>query len=293
MMKILLLTLTFLMISCASKPQSQEMDANHSMSESDESESRSPITTTGKSMPEKSTPTNSTAPTPVASKDNQKVATGSLLDDAIRSQSDEKIFKASTQVLLQNSSDPKALNALALYNYKKGRLQAAKYLLSKALQVQASSEIYNNLGVVHLALEENREALQAFRQAFNLNPQDGVTAANLGAIFVDQKDYNKAVVALETAYQKGFRDARVLNNYAIALTATGKGAQAQGIYDKALKDQSNNKELLLNDSILLIEVLKKYKEGSEVLNRLKFVGVTPEQKSRIKDLENKVKLGLQ
>ena len=107
----------------------------------------------------------------MASRDNQKVATGSLLDEAIRAQSDEKIFKASTQVLLQNSSDPKALNALALYNYKKGRLQAAKYLFSKALQVQASSEIYNNLGVVHLALEENREALQAFRQAFNLNPR--------------------------------------------------------------------------------------------------------------------------
>ncbi len=282
MKKLVLVAVTFVMICCASKPK----PANH-----DEDVATGDDSNVSEAAPSAEKPM-ATSTVSAVPKETQK-ATANLLDEAIRSQSDEKILKAATQALLQNSSDAKALNALALYNYKKGKLPTARYLLNKAVQLQPSAEIYNNLGVVHLALEENREALQAFRQAFSINPQDGVIAANLGAIFVDQRNYSKAVVALETAYQKGLRDFRVLNNYAIALTATGKGLQAQALYEKALKDQSNNKDLLFNQAVLLVEVLKKYKEGSEVLNRLKFVGGSPEQRSRIKDLENKVKIGLQ
>ncbi len=287
MIKLTICTIALIISSCSSSPKASNSNTEDSMVENvtqDESgDQRTPIST-GKSP---TTPEVSQVP-----KEIQK-ATANTLDEAIRSQSDEKILKATAQALLQNPSDVKALNALALFNYKKGRLVAAKYLLLKAIQVQGTSETYNNLGIVHLALNDKKEALLAFRQAFTLNPQDGVTAANLGAIFVAQKDFNKAIVALETAYQKGFRDFRVLNNYALALTATGKGSQAQAIYEKALKEQSNNKDILLNHAILLIEVLNKYKEGSEVLNRLKFVGGSSEQRSRIKDLEYKVKIGLQ
>ena len=287
MIKLTICTIALIISSCSSSPKASNSNTEDSMVENvtqDESgDSRTPISN-GKSP---TAPEASQVP-----KEIQK-ATANALDEAIRSQSDEKILKATAQALLQNPSDVKALNALALFNYKKGRLVAAKYLLLKAIQVQGTSETYNNLGIVHLALNDKREALLAFRQAFTLNPQDGVTAANLGAIFVAQKDFNKAIVALETAYQKGFRDFRVLNNYALALTATGKGSQAQAIYEKALKEQSNNKDILLNHAILLIEVLNKYKEGSEVLNRLKFVGGSSEQRSRIKDLEYKVKIGLQ
>lgn len=287
MKKLFIVGITFLLISCASQPKPVDHDEDVATGEGSNVISAAPAPISGKSIEAASSP-----PVAAVPKEVQK-ATANLLDEAIRSQSDEKIFKAATQALLQNSADPQALNALALSNYKKGKLATARYLLIKAVQVQPSAELYNNLGVVHSALEENREALQAFRQAFSLNPQDGVIAANLGAIFVDQKNYSKAVVALETAYHKGLRDFRVLNNYAIALTATGKGLQAQGLYERALKDQSNNKDILFNQAILLIEVLKKYKEGSEVLNRLKFVGGSSEQRSRIKDLENKVKIGLQ
>ncbi len=285
MKKLILLVVTLLMTSCASKPQPADRDED--------------VATGDESNASVTAPAREKAPSQMVAASGNNVpkeaqkATANLLDEAIRSQNDENIFKVATQALLQNSSDAKALNALALYNYKKARFSTARYLLIKAAQIQPSAEIYNNLGIIHLALEENREALQAFRQAFSLNSQDGVIAANLGAIFVDQRNYSKAVVALETAYQKGLRDFRVLNNYAIALTATGKGLQAQALYEKALKDQSNNKDILFNQAILLIEVLKKYKEGSDVLNRLKFVGGTSEQRSRIKDLENKVKIGLQ
>lgn len=220
-------------------------------------------------------------------------ATGSALDEALKSQNDERIYQSATAVLMQNPTDVKALNALAVYHYKKGQHSAAKYFLASALRYRETSEAFNNLGVVHLALSEKKEAIQAFRQALRINSQEGAAAANLGAIYVQAKNYNKAVVPLEMAYERGYRDVKTLNNYAIALTAQGKYAEAERHYEKALKDSSQNKEILLNYSILLIEHLKKYRDGLDVLNRLKFVGSGPGESSRVRDLENKAKSGLQ
>jgi Flp pilus assembly protein TadD len=229
-------------------------------------------------------------PVPV-SRDNapSQRATRNELDDAINSQNDEKIYSQASTLLLQNPQDPKALNALALYHYKKGRFNAAKYFLGKAIQAKESSELYNNLGVVHLAVNEKKEAILAFRQAMNLNPKGGAAGANLGAILAANRSYSNANVALQAAYDEGYRDARVLNNYAVALTAVGKGEEAQSLYEKALKEQSANKEIMLNYAILLIDHLKKNKEGLDVINRLKFVGPTSGQLARIKELENKAK----
>jgi Tfp pilus assembly protein PilF len=215
------------------------------------------------------------------------------LDEAIRSQADDRIYKQAALALLTNQQDTKAMNALALYHYKKGRFTTAKYFLEKALQIQQSSELYNNLGVVHLALGERKEGILALRQALNLNSGDGAAAANFGALLVANRSYSQGVAALETAYDQGYRDVRVLNNYAVALSGSGKASQAQSHYERALKEQPHNKEILLNYAGLLIESLKKPREGLDVLNRLKFVGPTQDQKTRIKDLENRAKLGLQ
>lgn len=230
--------------------------------------------------------------TPTTAAPPAKVAVDAL-DDAIKTQSDDKIYRQASILLMQNPQDVKALNALALYHYKKGRFTTAKYFFGKALQVKESSEIYNNLGVVHLALGERKEAVLAFRQALNLNSKDGAAAANLGSILIAADSAPKALSVLQTAHDQGYRDFRVLNNYAIALAAQGKGDQAEGLYEKAIKDQSQNRELLFNYAVLLIDNLKKPKEGLDILNRLKFVGPTQEQRSRIKDLENRAKLGLQ
>lgn len=220
-------------------------------------------------------------------------ATKTALDEAIRSQNDDQIYRQAALALLTNSQDVNALNALALYHYKKGRFTTAKYFLEKALQIKKSSELFNNLGVVHLALDETKEGILAFRQALNLNSEDGAAAANFGALLVTNRSFSQASAALETAFEQGYRDVRVLNNYAIALIGSGKASQAVPHYEKALKDQPHNKEVLLNYAILLIENLKKSREGLDVLNRLKFVGPTQDQKARIKDLENRAKLGLQ
>ena len=218
----------------------------------------------------------------------------SPLTEAIRQQNDEAIQKAASEILAQNSKDLTALNSLAMVYYKKGRLDAAEYLLGKAVAAHPdASEVYSNLGLVLLAKGERREAIRSFRKAIELNPNNAVAGANAGSLYIQDKDYNKAALSLEIAVKNGQRDLKVMNNYAIAMAATGKTKEAADIYERLLKDNPSNKDVMLNYSILMIEQMQKYREGLDLLNRLKFVGNSPESREIIKQLENRAKAGLQ
>jgi Flp pilus assembly protein TadD len=215
------------------------------------------------------------------------------LNEAIKAQSDDRIYTAATQILAQSPNDPRALNALAMYQYKKARFDLARYLLSKAIVASPRmAELHSNMGIVQLAQKENRDAVKSFRKALEISSEDPVAASNLGAIYVQEKDYSKALVVLEIAHKKGVRDFRVLNNYAIALTAAKKFDRAAEIYKTVLKDQSSNREVLYNYVVLLIDHMGKYQDGLEALGRLKFVGGPGDTRNRIIALENKAKAGL-
>lgn len=232
------------------------------------------------------------APPTTAAQAAAPISQGALVD-AIKSQNDEQIFRISGQLLTQNPNDVKAINAMAMYYFKKGKIDASKYLLNKAIAVNANAgEAYSNMGLIHLANNEPREAIKAFRKALDINSNDSIAAANAGSIYVAEKDYNKAVSVLSVAYNGGVRDAKTMNNYGVALTAVGKFDEANSIYQAAMKEQNNNRELLLNYAILLIDHMNKYKEGMDALNRLKFVGPPSESRNRIIALENKAKAGL-
>lgn len=229
-------------------------------------------------------------------KNEEKISNSqySSLTDAIKQQNDEAVQKSASEILTQNSKDLIALNALAMVYYKKGRFEAADYLLNKAIAAHPeSSEVYSNRGLVLLAQNERREAIRSFRKAIELNPNNAVAGANVGSLYIQDKDYNKAVLSLEIAVKNGQRDLKVMNNYAIALAATGKTKEASDIYERLIKDNPGQKDVMLNYSILMIEHMQKYREGLDLLNRLKFVGNSPESRQVIKELENKAKAGLQ
>lgn len=227
------------------------------------------------------------APVPVA------VSMYAVLNEAIKNQNDQAIQKSATEILTQNPKDTRALNAMGLVYYKKGRFDAAQFLFNRAIAANnTSSELYNNLGLVHLAKNERREALLAFRKALEVNSRDHIAAANVGSIYAQEKDYIKAAIALEIAFKKGTKDIKILNNYANALTATGRVKEASEIFEKILKENPTNREAMLNHAILLIENMQKNKEGLDLLNRLKFVGVPQESRDLIKSLENRAKAGL-
>ena len=208
------------------------------------------------------------------------------LNKAISANNDESIYRASIDILHQNANDLRALNALGMYHYRKGHYPAAEYFFKKANKVNPqSTEVLNNLGLLALSQGERREATGYFRKALAVDPQNSIAAANIGSIYVEDKDYTKAQVALEIAYKKLSRDFKIMNNYAVVLTANGKYEKAKEIYREVLRGNETQKEVLFNYSILLIDHLKQYSEGMDIINKLKFHGMTAEMKSKVAAME--------
>ncbi|WP_413558447.1 tetratricopeptide repeat protein [Bdellovibrio sp. HCB209] len=281
MKKYLLLTLLFL-AACSSKPtQSSDDLGMEGVTDAPTVQEDAPAREAKRDEPEE------VKPAPIASSQY------SNLNGAIKSQNDEGIYRAATDILAQNGNDARALNALAMYHYKKGRFDLSKYLLSKAIAANPNmAELYSNLGVVQLSQNERREAIKSFKKALSINAMEPVASANVGSIYVQEKDYKKGLLALEVAYGRGIKDPRVMNNYAVALTATGSYDKAADLYKRVVKEDSNNREAMLNYAILLVDKMEKYKDGLEVISRLKFVGGPAGSSNRINALENKAKAGL-
>lgn len=208
------------------------------------------------------------------------------LNQFIKNQDEEGILKEGSALLMKNPNDVKAINAMAMTYYKRSQYALAKSLLLRALKVEPGTyEAHSNLGVVQLALGEKNEALRSFKKSIELNPNDYVSASNAGSLYVVEQDFEKASVVLDIAYSKGYRNVKVLSNFALALTATGKYEKADKIYREALKENNNNKDVLFNHAILLIQFLKKNEEGLEIIKKLKFLGIPEEGRKRFQDLE--------
>ena len=234
--------------------------------------------------------TEEAAPPPAA---EPKSARYEALNSAISVGNDDKIKSMSIELLQNNPKDMKALNTLAMLNFKKGNSEAALMLLNKALVLNPkSSTVYNNLGMISLSRGEKREAIEMFKKALEFDSENYVAGANLGSIYIREKDYNKVIFALEKAVEDKKADLSSMNNYAIALAATGKPQDAENVYQDILKESPSNKNVMLNLAIVLIEKLNKHSDGLDLLNRLKFVGADFESRQVIKELENKAKAGL-
>ncbi len=78
--------------------------------------------------------------------------------------------------------------------YAQGRLAEALQLLAEALTKQETSTLWNDWGVVQIALAE-----RAFRRALQLEPANGGTAANLAVLLYSEGRSAEAVPLLQQA----------------------------------------------------------------------------------------------
>jgi Flp pilus assembly protein TadD len=221
------------------------------------------------------------------------VAGEEALNQAIKRQNDTDIVKAANDLLMANPVNLKALNALGLSNYKKAKYRAAEFFFNKALKTNSNAAgLYNNLAMVKLAQNEQRDAVKLLKTGLTHDSNNLGILTNLGAIYLSQKDYSNAEVALETVYKSGTKDIKVLTNYATSLAANKKYLEATALYKKLFSDNGSSREIMLNYSVHLVENVKDYKQGLELINRLKFVGVPEGARNVINDLENKAKSGV-
>ncbi len=259
---------------------------------------------TAQSPPQASGPEINEVPEPMAKPEPPKVqdepppmkasaVNEKALDEAIKSNNIDRVYSAAVMVLSDNPKTIKALNAMGIYHLQKGQTKAAKLFFDKSLKVNPNqSEIYNNLGIVALTENERSVAIRQFRKALEISGENAVAANNLGILYVDSKDYPKALAVFDIAQPKFKSDHRYWNNVGIALTGSRNYDKAKKAYEDGLRLKSNDIDLMFNYSILLIQNLKAFQSGNDLLNRLKVLGPRPEMRTKINALEIMAKAGL-
>lgn len=172
------------------------------------------------------------------------------------------------QILQIEPGNPDALHLLGLIAYQTGHIEAAEELIGKAISVQPSASMYCNLGNALKDLGKLEAAVESYREALSLQPEDAETRCNLGNVLQAQgkldaaaEQYQNIIAAkpelaeahigignvhkaqgrLDAAvasYRQAILlrpdDASVLNALGLALQAQGKLAAAIESYRNAL-----------------------------------------------------------
>lgn len=209
------------------------------------------------------------------------------LSEAVRNKKLDVIYSQSVQLLTKNPQDIKAMNALALYHFWSHRSEAAKLFLARAIKIQPTAELYNNLAVVIQTQGDLIEATKTYRKALELQNSNQASNINLGSLLMYQGDIAKGSGALSSVSSSA--SAVVLNNIAIASVENGNFSQAKLRYEDALKMNPTSEIIQMNYAILLIEYLKSPNEGLEVINKLKFTGIDADNRELIGSLEQKAR----
>ncbi len=199
------------------------------------------------------------------------------LSGPFRSKDESLIIEAVSMRLGKDQNDLKALNTLAMFYYESKKFGLARILINRALKTHNVPGLHNNLGVILLAEGKQRPAIASLREAMALQSGYAIGAANLGSVYVEYKDYQRALQLLSEGYAAVKSNLKrgvaldVANNYALALSGTDQSEPARDIYQSIIAADSSNVIALFNYTNLLIYKLKDKKEGEKQLNRLKFL----------------------
>ena len=94
---------------------------------------------------------------------------------------------------------------------------------------------WNNLGLSYDHAGQHAQAVDAFRQALQINPQDARAWSNLGLSYDGAGQHAQAIDAFRQALQINPQDADAWNNLGVAYVAAGQYAQAIDDYRQALQ----------------------------------------------------------
>lgn len=217
----------------------------------------------------------------------------SKINELVQLQRDDELYQYCVEVMTKDPHNPAALHGLAIYHMRKGRFLAAQLFIEKALKLQPqSSALHNNYGLIFLGMKEERKAMLEFRKAFELDENNIQAGVNLGNYYIRNLDFGKASIAMKGLSSNPVKDWRVMNSYASVLASQKKYSQAKDIYKDILRSQSNQREVLFNYLVLLVDGLKDQDESSAVLQKLKFLGYPDGSQGKMIQLENKIKTGL-
>lgn len=216
-----------------------------------------------------------------------------LLNKLIQQSELQSLKKECYSLLLDNPKDLVALNALGIYYYKVNQYHAAEAIFLKALKLSPDSDtILNNLGTVQFVLGNESEAYDYFEKAVSKKSKNQISSLNLISYYLKVLDFDRAEEASKNINIENESDLNLQCQYGIALMSVGNFSDSEAVFQSILSKSPEHTMSLLNFAILQIEKNKKFKEGLDLINRLKLVRTLKEIEPTIKTLENQALAGL-
>jgi tetratricopeptide (TPR) repeat protein len=186
------------------------------------------------------------------------------------------INQVAGEILSRNPGDVRVLNSLAAMAIQQEKYDLARLYSSKVLAKDPNNgAAYNNRGVIELKTDNLRLALEQFKRATEVDSKNRAAHANLGAIYLKYRNYQNASQELQAAVDNGDQSPDTLSNLGFALTGVADYPNAEKYYLKALSRDPNNMFVNLNYATLLVEKTHKYKEGTKLLNKIRFIAREP------------------
>ena len=219
-----------------------------------------------------------------------KTGNTSALQSAIQTQNEDAIYKASTDTLMRSPSDVNSLNAMGNLALKRGTPLAAQFFFQKALIKDSNnSTLHNNLGLAYLAQKKEKDAVREFKKALECNARDPAPAGNLGAYYLTHRDAKRAYVYLDMGFKYSNHSTTWLANYGLASMWHGSTEQAEKLFKSALDSSPNDREVMYNLAVLKIIYQHQIKEGQDLIDRIKVMGVPESLRTSLNHLENEAK----
>ena len=128
-----------------------------------------------------------------------------------------------------------ALNQLALLAQETGHIQAAITLLQKAIAVRKSPELYCNLGKIFEAAQKQKDALECYLLAYQLDPKFITALKYGGQLFEKFKKDDEALVLLKWGLALQPQNAEFLNIIGSLLHRRGFFLESMTYYRQALE----------------------------------------------------------
>lgn len=129
-------------------------------------------------------------------------------------------------------------------HYVKEEWKKAEKLYLKAASLDpACGKAYSRLGVIYLKMNNNhQDALEAFKQALKLDPNNGYILNNMGLVYHSMEKYDKSIECLEKAIKIDISQASRHANLGIVYFAKRQYAKAERAFKKAVALDPDNHE---------------------------------------------------
>ena len=129
---------------------------------------------------------------------------------------------------------------LAVQNHQNNKLNVAQDLYNQVLKINPNhAGAYNNLGVIFKDLGENQKAKNCYEKAIEINPNHVDALYNLGVIFGVLGENQKAKDCYEKAIEIDPNYANAHNNLGNIFKKLGETQKAKECYEKAIEINPN------------------------------------------------------